>query len=191
VRLPHLDLKLADGAYDEGGKQRGAVSAVEAVEGASEAIVAEEVGLAWLEAKVFGDAAGGPLGEPVERAALQQEVGNEGTESDGGGDVFGAPAGRWQVSREEGLELQAAEEATDDGCGADFEGFEEGLVERGGHRCLGVGDVGREGCYRGRREGGKQIRGSKKIPARLQAARASLAGIFLLVKARGRERSAG
>jgi len=58
-------LKLAYGAYDEGGEQRGAVGAVEAVEGASEAIVAEEGGLPWLEAEVLGDAADGPLGESV------------------------------------------------------------------------------------------------------------------------------
>ena len=83
------------------------------------------------------------------------------------------------------------EEAADDGCGADFEGFEGGPVKGGGHRCLSAGDVGREGCYGGRREGGKRMRGSKKILARLRAARASLARIFLLVKAHGRERGAG
>jgi hypothetical protein len=37
---------------------------------------------------------------------------------------------------------------------------------------------------------GKETRGSKKILARLRVARASLARIFLLVKARGRERDA-
>jgi hypothetical protein len=46
--------------------------------------------------------------------------------------------------------LQAVEEAADDGGGAGFEGFEGGLVERGGHWCLSAGDVGREGCYGGR-----------------------------------------
>jgi hypothetical protein len=120
VRLPHLDLELAHGAYDDGGEQRGAVGAVEAVEGASRAVVAEQAALPWLEAKVLGDAAGGPLGESVEGASREQEVGDEGTEGDGGGDVFAAPAGGRQVSREEGLELQAVEEVTDDGCGADF-----------------------------------------------------------------------
>src|SRR5207302_158000 len=114
VHLRETDVELADGADDESGEQRGAVGAVEAVEGASRAIVAEEGGLSWLKAKVLGDAAGGPLGDSVEGAACEQEVGDEGTEGDGGGDVFGAPAGGWQVSREEGLELQAVEEVTDD-----------------------------------------------------------------------------
>jgi hypothetical protein len=78
-----------------------------------------------------------------------------------------------------------------DGRGANFEGFEGGIIERGSHRCLDAGVVGREGCYEDRREDGKEKRGSKKILARLRAARTSLARIFLLVKARGRERSAG
>jgi hypothetical protein len=79
----------------------------------------------------------------------------------------------------------------DDGGGADFEGFEGGLVEGGGHRCLSAGDVGREGCYGGRRVCGKKKRGSEKILARLARAARSLARIFSLVKAPGRERVAG
>jgi hypothetical protein len=79
----------------------------------------------------------------------------------------------------------------DDGGGADFEGFEGGLVEGGGHRCLTAGDVGREGCYGGRQLRGKQMKGKEKILARLREARASLARIFLPVKAHGRERDAG
>jgi hypothetical protein len=39
--------------------------------------------------------------------------------------------------------------------------------------------------------GGKGMKGSKKILARLRAARASLARIFLLVKIAGWERDAG
>jgi hypothetical protein len=164
VRLPQLDLKLAHGADDEGGQQRGAVGAVEPVEGAPEAIVAEEAGLPRLEAKVLGDAAGGPLGESVEGAACEQQVGDEDAEGDAGGDVFGAAAGGGQVTRQEGRELEAVEEVADDGGGADFEGFEGGVVEGGGHRCLGTGDVGREGCYGGRRLCGNKKRGSKKSP---------------------------
>jgi hypothetical protein len=79
----------------------------------------------------------------------------------------------------------------DDGSGANFEGFEGGIIEGGDHRCLSAREVGREGCYGGRREDGKKKWGSKKILARLRAARASLARIFLLVKARGRKRDAG
>src|SRR5262249_55918981 len=105
VRLPQLDPKLAHGAYDEGSEQRGAVGAVEPVEGASKAIVAEEFDLPWLEAKVLCDAASGPLGESVEGATCEQEVGDEEAEGDGGGDVFGTPAGGRQVTRQEGLEL--------------------------------------------------------------------------------------
>ena len=74
----------------------------------------------------------------------------------------------------------------DDGRGANFEGFEGGVVEGSGHRCLSAGDVGREGCYGDRREGGKQMRGKEKILARLARAARSLARIFLLVKAHGR-----
>jgi hypothetical protein len=124
VRLPHLNLELAHGANNEGGEQRGAVSAVEAVEGASRAIVAEQAGLSWLEAEVLGDAASGPRGESVERAAREQEVGDEGAEDDRGGDVFGAPGGGGQVVCEKRLELEALEEAVDNRRGADFEGFE-------------------------------------------------------------------
>src|SRR5262249_20776697 len=75
VRLPQLDLKLAHGAYDEGGEQRRAVGAVEAVEAAAKAIVTEEGSLPGLEAQVLGDASGSPLGKPVEGAACEQEVG--------------------------------------------------------------------------------------------------------------------
>src|SRR5262249_18377393 len=163
-----------------------AVGAVEAVEAAPEAIVAEKGSLSWLKAQGRGGAARGPLGKPVEGAAGEEEGGEQDAQGDGGGEVFGGPGGRREVASEERLELQAVEEAADDGRGADFEGFEGGQVKGGGHRCLSAGDFGREGCYGGRCEGGKQTRGSKKIPARLRAARASLAGIFLLVKARGR-----
>jgi hypothetical protein len=78
-----------------------------------------------------------------------------------------------------------------DGCGANFEGFEGGIVEGGDHRCLSAREVGREGFYGGRREDGKKKWVSKKILARLRATRTSLARIFLLVKIRGRERSLG
>jgi hypothetical protein len=179
-------LELAHGVDDEGGEQRGSVGTVEAVEGASEAVIAEEAGLPWLEAQVLGDTAGGPLREPIERATCEQEVGDKDAEGDGRGDVFGAPAVRQQVSREEGFELQTVEEVTDDGCGADFERFEGGLVDGGGHQCLSARGVKREGCYGDRRAGGKKTRRSKKILARLRTARASLARIFLLVKERGR-----
>jgi hypothetical protein len=191
VRLPQLDFKFAHGAYDDGGKQRGTVSTVEAVEAASEAVIAEESGLPWLKAQVRGDAAGGPLGQSVEGAACEQEVGDEDAKGDGSGDVLGAPAGGREVAREERLELQAVEEVADERYSANFEGFEGGLVKVASHRCLSAGEVGREGCYGGRREVGKQPRGSEKILARLRAARASLARIFSLVKAPGRTRSAG
>jgi hypothetical protein len=192
VCLPQLDLKLAHGAYDEGGEQGGTVGAVEAVEAAAKAIVAEEGGLTWLEAQVRGDAAGGPPGEPVEGAACEQEVGDEDAKSDGGGDVFGAPVGRREVAREERLEPQAVEEATDDGCGANVEGFEGSPVKGGGHQCLrrrgrsGVMAVMGAGVRAASRGGG-----AKKILARLAHAARSLARIFLLVKARGRVRSGG
>src|SRR5262249_58182853 len=101
------------------------------VEGASEAVVAEESGLLRPEAKVLGDAAGGPLGKPVEGAACQQEVGDEGAESDGGGDVFGAPAGGRQGSGQEGPEVQAVRGRAGGGGGANFEGFEGGGGGRG------------------------------------------------------------
>jgi hypothetical protein len=79
----------------------------------------------------------------------------------------------------------------DDGSGANFKGFEGGIVEGGAHRCLSAGDVEREGCYGDRQEGGKLKRGSKKILARLARVARSLARIFLLVKARGQARHAG
>ena len=114
------------------------------------------------------------FGEGVERAACKQEISDEGAEGDGGGHIFGAPTGGLQVTREEGLEMQALDEVTDNGCGANFEGFEGGAVEANGHRCLGKG--GRECCLGRRQIGGKERRGSK---------------FFLLVKARGRERESG
>jgi hypothetical protein len=162
VYLREADVELAHGADDQGGQQRSPVGAVEAVQSASEAIVAEEAGLPWLEAKVLRNATGNPLGETIEGAACEEQVGYEGAEEDGSGNRFGTPCGGRQVACEELLELEAVEEAADDGRGADFEGFERGLVERSGHRCLNAGDVGREGCYGGRREGGKKKRGSKK-----------------------------
>ena len=143
--------------------------------------------------KLLRRIAGGDGGavESVEGTACEQEVGDEDAKGDGGGDVFGAPAGRRQVAREERLKLQAVEEVADDGCGANFEGFEGGVVEGGGHCCLSAGDVGHAGCYGDRREVGKQMRGGEEILARLRATRASLARIFSPVKAPGRERSAG
>jgi hypothetical protein len=87
VRLPQLHLELTHGAFDEGGEQRGPVGAVEPVQGASEAVVAEKAGLSRLEAEVLGDEAGGPPGEPVEGAACKEEVGDEGAEGDGGDGV--------------------------------------------------------------------------------------------------------
>src|SRR5262249_54062433 len=158
------------GAYDEGSEQRGAVGGVEPVEGASKAIVAEEFDLPWLEAKVLCDAASGPLGESGEGETSERAVGVEEADGGGGGDVCGTAAGGRQVTRQEGLELQAVEEVADDGCGANFEGFEGGMVEGGGHRCLSAGDLRRKGCYGGRREGGKKKRRSKKVLARLRAA---------------------
>jgi hypothetical protein len=105
VHLGEADVELAHGADDEGGEQRGAIGAVQAVQGASEAVVAEEAGLPRLEADVLRDATGSPLGESVKRAAYEEEVGSEGAEDDRSGDVFGAPARRRQVSREERFEL--------------------------------------------------------------------------------------
>lgn len=107
------------------------------------------------------DVAGSPRGESVERAARQEEVGDEGTEADRGGEVFRAPGGGRQVAREELLELEAVEEAADDGGGADFQGFEGGLVEGGSHRCLSAWGVRRVGCYGGRPTTVKEERGVK------------------------------
>jgi hypothetical protein len=134
VHLPQLDLKLAHGTYDEGGEQRGVVGVVETVEGASEAIVSEEAGLLWLETKVLWDASGGPLGESVDGAACEQEVGDEDAEGDGSGDAFGAPGGWGQVTRQERPQLQTVEEVADDGRGTNFEGLKGGVIEGGGHR---------------------------------------------------------
>jgi hypothetical protein len=78
---------------DQCREQRGSVSAVKAVKAASEAIVAEKGNLIWLDAEVFGDATSCPGEESVEGAASKQEVGDQDTESDGGGDVFGASGG--------------------------------------------------------------------------------------------------
>jgi len=65
VRLAPFDAEFADGVHDKGGEHRGAVAAEEAVEGAAEAVVAEQGGLAGLKAEVLGDPTGGPLGEGV------------------------------------------------------------------------------------------------------------------------------
>jgi hypothetical protein len=124
VRLSHLDLKLAHGADDEGGEQRGTIGAVEAVEGAPKAIVAEEASLPWLEAKVFGDASGDPPGEAVEGTACEQEVGDEDAEGDGGREVFGASGRGRQVACKQLLKLETVEDVTDDRGGANFQGFE-------------------------------------------------------------------
>jgi hypothetical protein len=191
VHLVEVDVKLLHGAHNEGGEQRGTVGAVKAVEGASEAIIAEEAGLLRLEAEMFGDAAGHPLGQRVEGPTGEQEVSDEGTERDGRRDVFRAAGDGRQVACEERFELEAVEEASDDGGGADIEGFEGGLVKEGSHQCLSAWESGREGCYGGQRESGKETRESKKILARLRAARVSLARIFLLVKACGRPRKGG
>jgi len=46
------------------------------------------------------------------------------------------------VAREELFELEAIEEAADDGGGADFEGFEGGGVVRGSHGRLNAREGG-------------------------------------------------
>ena len=136
VQLLQVDLEFAHGLDDHCREQRGPVSAVEAVEAASEAIIAEKGNLIGLEPEMLRDATSSPRGKSVEGTACEEKVGDESTEGNGCGDVFGASGDRGQIACEEGFELETVEEATDDGCGADFEGFERGLVEGGGHQCL-------------------------------------------------------
>jgi hypothetical protein len=162
---------------------------IEAVEGAAKAIVAEEVSLSGLEAQMLGDTAGGPRRKSVEGTACQQEVGDEDSEGDDGRNVFATPAGGRQITLEERLEVETLQEAADDRRSADFEGFEGGVVEGVGHRCLSAGKIGREGCYGSRRADGNEMREAKKSSLGCRSARASLARIFLLAKEPGRERS--
>jgi hypothetical protein len=191
MQLGKVDVKLLHSADDEGRQQTGAVGTIEAVEGAAETIVAETVGLLGLQAEMFRHAAAQPLGQRVQGPTCEQKVGDQGTEGDGRRDVFGTARDGRQVACQQGLELEAVQEAADDGSGADLEGFEGGLVERGSHRYLRAKESERADCYEDRGTNGKAVAQSKKILARLRAARVSLARIFLLVKACGRLRKEG
>jgi len=82
-----------------------------------------------------------------------------------------------KVSAPGGLELQAVEEVTDDGCGADFEGFEEVPGQRGGHRCSAPGMSGVRAVMVAGVQGGKADEGEQKKTSLAAAARASLVAL--------------
>ena len=136
VQLGQVDAELADGAQHEGGQQAGAVGALQVVQGAAEAVVVEQSGLAGLKPQVFGGAAGRPGGDGVEWLAGQQEVGQEHAQGHGRGQRRLAAGQGRQVLLEQLPQLQPAYEAGHYGCGAHFQGFQGRLLPGQGHACL-------------------------------------------------------
>src|SRR5205823_6938462 len=97
VQLLQADVKIPDGAQDQGGQQAGTVGTSEVVQGPADAVVVEQADLAGLQPQVLGDAPGHPPGDGVQRLPGQQQVGEQDGEGDGRGQGRRAAGQRRQV----------------------------------------------------------------------------------------------
>ena len=87
VQLVPVDPELADRVRHGGEGERGDVRVEEAVEGAADAVVVERRQLRRGDPEGFVGVAGGPLADPVEGLAREQEVLDQDQQSGRGGDT--------------------------------------------------------------------------------------------------------
>jgi hypothetical protein len=123
VQLVELDLELADGMDDDGQGEGRDVGVEEAVEAAAGAIVVERSESGGGQAEELGDMACGPLTQPVEGLAGDEEVLEQQQQPGGGGDATAAVLAR-EVVAEDRVESEPVEESVEDRQGGDGVGAE-------------------------------------------------------------------
>jgi hypothetical protein len=131
VELVGRDIEAADGVEDELDLEGGAVGVEEAVEGATQTVVIEQVPLLGIEAEEIGVAFGDPVAELVEGATAFGDGAQEHAQG-GGGRQGGARVGR-QCTGQELIDTQSVEEGVEDGQGTQGPAMElEALVRLAG-----------------------------------------------------------
>ncbi len=100
VHLLEDELEDVNGAKGNGGKQTGAISAKQVIQGATAAVIVEQSGLSRQKSEVFRDETGSPGGDAVQGLPGQQEIAEQDTQDRGGWQVpLAAGSGGSQVRR--------------------------------------------------------------------------------------------
>src|SRR6185312_12891600 len=136
VQFLQLNGKGTNGLYHQGSEQTGAVGPLQVVESPADAVVVERRQLVGTQVEVFGNPAGDPGGQGVQRLARQQQVGEQDGKGNRGGQSGRPSRQRRQVPLEQLGQLQAVQEVADQRGSADFEGLQRGLLPARGHESL-------------------------------------------------------